>query len=160
MNSRLGVWLFLLMLIGAAAGGGWLGVTLGERASEPDVRRLTFRDPLQLEDTPPFAVRSTGGFTGFGGPPALDGDVLRAGSVAAVDEGSLTLEDGAGELVVTYATPVLVRRIRPAEAPLADGDTVLVRSVDDVPVSILRVVPTPEPEEAATAESTGAPSTQ
>lgn len=152
MIARVGAWLLLLASLAAVGGGAWLGITLGERASEADVRALTFRDPLQLEGTPPFAVRSAGGFTGFGGPPVLDGDVLRAGSVTAADEGSLTFEDGAGEIVVTYREASLVFRILAAARPLEGGDSVLIRSVDGVPTSILRIV------SSATAEAARAPS--
>jgi len=141
MSGGLRASLLGLAVVLAVAGGGWLGVRFGERASEPGVRELTFRDPLLLEDTPAYAVRSAGGFTGFGGPPAFDGDVLRSGVVESLDEAenALTLVDGAATLGVTYSTPKLLFRIVAATEPLEAGDTVLIRTVDGVPASLLRV---------------------
>jgi hypothetical protein len=128
-----------LAVVLALVGGGWLGMRLGERASEPEVRELTFRDPLLLEDTPSYAVRSAGGFTGFGGPPVFDGDVLRSGLVEAADDRSVTFADEAASLRISYSSDVLLFRIVAASTPLEPGDTVLLRTVDGVPAALLRV---------------------
>ena len=86
-------------------GGARLGIALAERFTAPETVELLFVDPLQLAGTPDFALRSAGGFTGFGGPPALGGAVLRTGPVSAPQAGPLAIEGPSSAVPGPYPSP-------------------------------------------------------
>ena len=138
--------LAVVLLLAIAAGGASLGIKLAERATAPGTVELVFIDPRQLTGAPDFALRSAGGFTGFGGTPALGGDVLRIGVVSESEQGRLVIEGPGSLATVTYSSPDRLFAIGLAVEPLLVGDLVLVRLVDDRVAGILRVVPRPEPE--------------
>ncbi len=113
-------------LLAALALGGWAGVRLGERASRASSRELEVVDPAALPSGTGAEARSVGGFSGFGGPPALQGAVLRHGAASEVAPGTLALVDGAATTTVEYTQPLRLYRIAPSSAPPAVGDMVVV----------------------------------
>lgn len=125
----------------AAAGGGFLGMRLGDVASEPDVERVTVVAPEVLAGPPDDVARSPGGFTGFGGPPAVRGEVQRSGLVQRADAGTLVVGDAESGVTVRYTSPERLFRIVRAGAPLRPGDLVQVRSEDGRAIAILRLPP-------------------
>lgn len=132
---------FLVLALVALAGGGFVaGAAAGRAVSEPGELRLVFSDPTQMDTTPGVAQRSGGGFTGFGGSPALPGDVLRTGVVGGVDDGSFTVDAAGASIVVSYGEPQRLFRIERATTPLVEGDVVLVRLVDGAVTGVLRVL--------------------
>lgn len=132
--------LLALVLVALAGGGFVAGAAAGRAMSEPGEVRLVFSDPTQMDTTPGLAQRSAGGFTGFGGSPALPGDVLRTGVVGDVDDGSFTVDAAGASIVVSYGEPQRLFRIEAATTPLVQGDVVLVRFVDGTVTGVLRVL--------------------
>ncbi len=128
--------LTLLSLIAIGGGGALLGVTLGERATQQGVQQLRIIDPLSFDATPATALRSAGGFTGFGGLPALSGDVFRSGRVSGNDEGGLLITAEGMQIVVEFSRPLRLFRIV-STPQVAVGDTVLVRRVDGEVTGVL-----------------------
>lgn len=121
--------LTLLSLIAIGGGGALLGVALGERATEQGVQQLRIIDPLSFDATPATALRSAGGFTGFGGLPALSGDVFRSGRVSRSDEDGLLITAEGMQIVIEFSRPLRLFRIVSTPRVVV-GDTVLVRHVD------------------------------
>ena len=132
--------LLVVTLIALAGGGFVAGAAAGRALSEPSQVSLVFSDPTQMDTTPEQAQRSGGGFTGFGGSPALAGDVLRSGVVGGVDDGSFTVDAAGASIVVSYSEPRRLFRIEPATTPLVEGDAVVVRLVDGAVTGVLRVL--------------------
>ena len=132
-------WTVSLALVAIALAGFIAGMRLGAAASEPGFDELRFVDPSALETTPESAARSAGGFTGFGGAPALAGDVLDAGALESLEPGRLRIGTGAAFLDVAYQDGTRLFRIAPASAPLAPGDRVVVRTDGDRVTGVLRV---------------------
>ena len=131
-------------LVAAGLAGAVLGVATGERASESEVSELVLVEPALLAETPADALRSAGGFTGFGGLPTLPGDVLRAGTVteaASAAAGALVVDAGGGEARIRFSSPARLFRIAPLQGALGVGDIVVVRFVDGAPEAVLRVPP-------------------
>ena len=133
-------------LVAAGLAGAVLGMVAGERASESEVELLVLPEPALLAETPPAALRSAGGFTGFGGLPALPGDVLRAGTVTeaaaeAAGAGALVVEAGGSAAQIRFSSPARLFRIAALQGALGAGDVVLVRFVDGAPEAVLRVPP-------------------
>ena len=131
-------------LIAAVLSGAVLGVAAGERASEAAVEELVLVEPALRAETPASALRSAGGFTGFGGLPTLPGDVLRAGTVTAEDGaagGALVVEAGGSEAAIRFSAPARLFRISALQGALGAGDVVVVRFVDGAPEAVLRVPP-------------------
>ena len=139
LSARTGAALVLL-LAAAASSGAYLGAAAARDLTEPGTRQLPLENPQSAAQTPAWAQRSRGGFTGFGGPPALAGVVLRSGTIAGSDDGGLTVDAPGVSTTVEYEQPSRLFRIRPAETPLAVGDTVLVRLVDGVASGVLRLL--------------------
>ena len=128
--------LTLLSLIAIGGGGALLGVALGERTTEQGVQQLRIIDPLSFDAPPATALRSAGGFTGFGGLPALSGDVFRSGRVSGSDEGGLLITAEGMQIVIEFSRPLRLFRI--VSTPrVAVGDTVLVRRVDGEVTGVL-----------------------
>ncbi len=128
-------------LLTAGLAGAVLGTVAGERASEPRVEELVLTEPALLAETPAGALRSVGGFTGFGGLPALPGDVLRAGTVVEGREGALVVDSGGSEAEIRFSSPSRLFRISALRDALGAGDIVVVRFVDGTPQAVLRVPP-------------------
>ena len=85
LRTRLLMTVAVIGLLSAAAAGAAAGIVLGDRASEPGSRTLSLVDPAFQQLIAEPALRSDGGFTGFGGLPALNGRVLRFGTVRALE---------------------------------------------------------------------------
>lgn len=128
--------LTLLSLIAIGGGGAALGVALGERATEQGVEQLRIVDPLSFDATPATALRSEGGFTGFGGLPALSGDVFRSGRVAESSEGGLLITGEGTRTLIDFSRPLRLFRIV-STPQVVVGDTVLVRRVDGEVTGVL-----------------------
>ena len=126
-------------LLAAGLAGAVVGIRAGEWASEPDVEQLVIADPSFLGGTPADALRSAGGFTGFGGLPALPGDVLRAGTVVEADGGLLVVAAEGSATAIQYSAPARLFRIGPLARALGAGDLVVVRLEDGEPTGVLLV---------------------
>jgi hypothetical protein len=133
-------------VVGAVAllGGGFAGVRLGQAASQPRVEEVRVVDPGALSGVPGLEVRSPAGFTGFGGPPALEGEVLRKGVAAEAGSGSFTLVDGGARSQIDFSQPLRLYRVTPSTAPLALGDSVVVRFEGGRATGVLRVRGAPQ----------------
>jgi hypothetical protein len=136
----------LLSLVGAGAGGAWLGLRAGDFASRPGEDRLVLVAPETMAGPAEGALRSAGGFTGFGGAPALAGDVGRVGiveehSAGDGDAGELRVVGEAGEARLRYSVPARLFRIQPIDQPVVPGDVVVLRYEGDRFTGILRVPP-------------------
>lgn len=139
LSSRAVGWLIALAGAAALLGGGALGVRLGEAASRPRVEEIRVTDPGASSTAPGIEARSPAGFTGFGGPPALEGDVLRRGTASDVREGAFTLIDGTARSQVEFTQSLRLYRISPAATPLATGDSVVVSIDEGRATAVLRV---------------------
>ena len=128
-------------LIAAVLAGAVLGVAAGERASESEVRKLLLTEPALHAETATGALRSGGGFTGFGGLPTLPGIVLRAGTVSEAADGVLLVDAGGSEAAIRFSAPARLFRIAALQGTLGPGDIVVVRFVDGAPEAVLRVPP-------------------
>ncbi len=123
--------------------GGLLGVRLGADASEPSVQELTIVDPALSASAPEHARRSSGGFTGFGSA-ALTGEVIAGGVVVSVepneegDGGQLVFRDEGRQTTVRYLDGTRLFELVEG-AKVAQGDTVVLRFVDNEVVGLLRV---------------------
>lgn len=125
----------------AGAGGALLGVRLGDAASAPNVERIMLAAPETLAGPPQDAARSPGGFTGFGGPPAIRGEVQRGGTVQSVEPGALVVGSAESSVTVRYTSPQRLFRIVPSAAPLRAGDLVQVRVEGGRAIAVLRLPP-------------------
>lgn len=151
LRSRLLMTVAVLGLIGATAGGVVVGIVLGDRESEPGTRTLTLLDPAFQQLLAEPAFRSEGGFTGFGGLPALNGRVLRFGTVRALQldppsesgaiGGTLTVETDGAIAEVRFIRLERFFAITPASTALEPGDVVQVRIEGDRAVSALLLPP-------------------
>ncbi|MBM4409886.1 MAG: hypothetical protein FJ037_00925 [Chloroflexi bacterium] len=141
LRARLEVVAVAAVVLLAGAGGAWLGVRLGHAVSEPTVERVTITAPEMLAGAPPDAARSPGGFTGFGGPPAIRGEVQRSGTIQSATSGVLVIGSSESSVTVRYTSPERLFRIAPAVTPLRVGDLVQVRVEDGRVAAILRLPP-------------------
>jgi hypothetical protein len=132
-------WTLTITVLAIGVAGFVVGMRLGVTASESGVRELRFVNPNALETTPSTAARSAGGFTGFGGAPALTGDVLRSGSLTAINPEGLSVGEPSASLEVAYEDSTRLFRIARAATPLAPGDRVVVRTEDGRVTGVLRV---------------------
>lgn len=128
-----------VVLVGA--GGGLLGLQLGDAASAPDVERVSVLAPDAVAGPPADVARSPGGFTGFGGPPALRGEVQRSAPVLSEEAGALVVGTAESSVTVRFSSPARRFRIVPAGVPLRPGDLVQVRVQDGRAVGVLRLPP-------------------
>ena len=133
----------LALALGAAllftlAAGVLTGVRLGRWFSEPAPRVLELADPAAAAVTSPRGLTSQAGFTGFGGPPALQGDVLQAGTVTASGDGRLTIGLEGGGADITFAGTGRLFRIGPTTRAIAVGDRVVIRLDGTAAAAVLR----------------------
>jgi len=141
LRARVRAVAMALAVVLAGAGGGLFGVRLGDAASAPGVERVSVVAPDSVAGAPADAARSRGGFTGFGGPPALRGEVQRSAPVMSVDAGTLVVGSGDSSVTVRYSAPGRLFRIVPAGAPLQPGDLVQVRAQGGRMLGVLRLPP-------------------
>ena len=125
-------------LLVAGLAGLLVGRWAGERASEPSVELLLIEDPTLAGGDAVEGWTSAGGFTGFGGLPALPGGVLRAASVVESAPGRLVVEAEGSTTTIQFLEPVRLFEIVPAP-PIEAGDVIVVRLLDGVPEALLIV---------------------
>lgn len=140
MSARLRGWLTALGLAASLAAGVVTGSALGQRASQPGTEALTLAAPSSAGAGVASPLRSSAGFTGFEGRPALGGTVVRVGAVEDVQERSLAVVEGAATFEVSLSQPLRLFRIVEASRPLQAGDIVLLQvAPDGTPQAALRV---------------------
>jgi hypothetical protein len=139
LRARLQTLAVVGVVLLASAGGGWLGIRLGHAASEPDIEHVEVVAPEVLAGPPADVARSPGGFTGFGGAPALRGEIQRSGTVQRADAGAVVVGTAESNVTVRYTSPERLFRIVPAGTPLRAGDLVQVRVKDGAALSLLRL---------------------
>ncbi len=125
----------------AGAAGASLGARLADAATRPGHTDLVIPAPALAAGPSADALRAPGGFTGFGGAPALSGYVFRTGTVTAVDaaQHSVTVESSGSVATVHYAATTRFFRLAPLTAPLSPGDVIVVRYDGNQPVGVMRV---------------------
>ena len=122
------------------AGGALLGLRLGAAASAPTYRTVAIAAPDGFAGPAATARRSPGGFTGFGGRPALAGDVLRSGTVETTGS-DIVITSTESTITVRPSSAERLFAIGPATAPLRAGDTVQLYVRDGVVLAVLRLPP-------------------
>ena len=146
--SSLLTWLAVVAVGIALVAGGFLGVRTARSASQPDTSELVIVDPELFSGPPAGAFTSPGGFSGFGSA-ALRGEVVGSGELVSVDlappqegqesaSGTIVVRSGSRELSVRFSSTLRLFQLVSIDE-LAVGDTVIIRSVDGAPVSLLRV---------------------
>jgi hypothetical protein len=138
---RLVPFVLLAGVLIAGAAGALLGARLADAATRPGHEELVIAAPALAAGAAPDALRAPGGFTGFGGTPALTGAVVRAGTVASVDTDAhtITIDAPGSQATVRYSSTVRLFDLKPIAGALAPGDVVVVRFQGDGPVGVMRV---------------------
>jgi len=139
LSSRALGWVVGTVGVLALVGGVALGVRLGKAASRPGVEEIRVADPGGLAANAGNEALSAGGFSGFGGPPALEGEVLRRGTATEVSAGGLGLLDGAATSRIEFTQPLRLYQVTPSSAELVAGDSVVVKIADGRALAVLRV---------------------
>ena len=137
-------------LVAAALAGLVLGRWAGEQASAPTVVELAIEDPALAAADADEGWTTRGGFTGFGGLPALPGEVWRAAHVVESEPGRLVITSGGATTTIDYRATSRLFEIVPGDG-FEVGDIVVVRIVDGV-IAAMLVVP-PDVEEGSGAGS-------
>ena len=137
-------------LVASALGGLVLGRWAGERASAPAVIEVVIEDPALSAADASEGWTTRGGFTGFGGLPALPGEVWRAARVVESSPGRLVITSDEATTTIDFRSPSRLFEIISADG-IEVGDLVVVRLVDGV-VAAMLVVP-PDVEEGSGAGS-------
>lgn len=127
-------------LVASALGGLVLGRWAGERASEPAVIEVVIDDPALAAADADEGWTTRGGFSGFGGLPALPGEVWSAARVVESEPGRLVITSDGATTAIDYRSPSRLFEIAPA-AGVEVGDIVVVRIVDGVAVAMLVAPP-------------------
>lgn len=127
-------------LVAAALAGLVLGRWAGERASAPTVVELVIEDPALAAADADEGWATRGGFTGFGGLPALPGEVWRAAHVVESEPGRLVITSGGATTTIDYRAPSRLFEIVTIGG-VDVGDIVVVRIVDGVAAAVLIVPP-------------------
>ncbi len=151
LRTRILMSMAVIGLLSAGAAGAVSGIILGDRASEPGTTTLSLLDPAFQQLLAEPAYRSAGGFTGFGGMPALGGRVLRFGTVRGLEldpptgsgtiGGTLTVEADGAVATVRFVRAERFFSIGPAVEPLQPGDLVQLRIEGQQAVGSLRLPP-------------------
>ena len=140
-TSNVVTWLAVVGIGFAVVAGGFLGVRTARQGSEAGVAELVIVDPELFSGPPAGAFTSPGGFSGFGAA-ALRGEVLGSGALVSVEiedgSGTILIRNGSRELAVRFLSTLRLYHLVSVDQ-LAVGDTVVVRSVDGVATSLLRV---------------------
>src|SRR5204863_73977 len=111
----------------AAVDGALLGARVADRVTQPGHQSLVIEAPALAAASRPEALRSPGGFTGFGGAPALTGNVMRSGAIASVDSGRgrFVIDAPGSEAAIQFTTAVRLFRLVPLSGVLRAGDLVV-----------------------------------
>ncbi len=133
-------------LVAAALAGLVLGRWAGDRASAPTVVELAIEDPALAAADADEGWTTRGGFTGFGGLPALPGEVWRAAHVVESEPGRLVVTSGGATTTIDYRATSRLFEIVPGDS-IEVGDIVVVRMVGGV-IAAMLVVP-PDVEEGS-----------
>lgn len=139
MTSRIRGTLLLIAIVVAAPSGFYAGARIASTVTAPETELIAIGDPGLATAIPAWAQRSAGGFTGFGGLPALSGQVLRSGTVTETSDGMIVVTGADNETVIVYSEPVRLYRIQPAASALRSGDAVTVRMVEGAVTGVLRL---------------------
>ncbi|MYE32233.1 MAG: hypothetical protein F4X80_06205, partial [Chloroflexi bacterium] len=123
-------------LVAAALAGLVLGRWAGERASAPTVVELVIEDPALAAADADEGWTTRGGFTGFGGLPALPGEVWRAAHVVESEPGRLVVTSGGATTTIDYRATSRLFEIVPGDS-IEVGDIVVVRMVGGVIAAML-----------------------
>jgi hypothetical protein len=127
-STRLSLLLVATALLVVLFIGALIGIRLGGWASSPRVEVLRVREPASLPAAADRGATSGGGFDGFGGPPALQGDVLREGRVVEAGPGRLVVESGGGRAIVEYDSTAKFYRLAASSREPVIGDAVVIRT--------------------------------
>lgn len=141
LRRRLTTVAMVALAVAAIAGGGILGARLGREASTPQIRNVAIAAPEGFAGPATGARRSPAGFTGFGGKPALEGDVLRAGALESVNGGNLVIATAESTLTVRASSVERLYTIGASSTPLRTGDSVQVLVRDGAVAGVLRLPP-------------------
>lgn len=141
LRRRLVTFALTALVLAALASGALLGMRLGRAASAPVVRHVAISAPEGFAGPTADARRSIGGFTGFGGRPALAGDVLRGGTVETSSRGNIVIATAGSTLTLRTSSTERLYVITAATMPLRPGDAVQVHVRDGVVIGVLRVPP-------------------
>ncbi len=141
LRARLARAALVAAVLLACAGGAVAGVRMGDAASAPDIEEIVIAAPDALAGPPTGTVRSAGGFTGFGGPPAIRGEVQRSGAIQSTQADAVTLGSTESSVTVRYTSPQRLFRIGPVTSALKVGDLVQVRVDGDRASAVLRLPP-------------------
>ncbi len=136
--------LTVALLLAAAAIGALGGVRLGEAMSEPGTRTVEVTHPdSRASDAAPSSdapARSAAGFTGFGGAPALRGDVLRTGTVQSVRGSEVLVTAEGSTAALRYTSTGRFFRITPSTSDaLRPGEAVQLRIEDGRVAGVLKL---------------------
>lgn len=129
------------LVLAAFAGSALLGASFGRAASAPVVRQVSIAAPEAFAGPAADARRSPGGFTGFGGSPALAGDVLRGGTVEAASGGGIAIVTGTSTLTLRPTSGERIYAIAATNASLRPGDAVQVFVRDGAVTGVLKLPP-------------------
>ncbi|MSQ31077.1 MAG: hypothetical protein EXR64_03480 [Dehalococcoidia bacterium] len=139
LPARLASALALAAALLAPVGGLAAGVALAQRANAPGLLEVVIADPA----TAPGGIeplRSAGGFTGFDGPTALGGSVVRTGQMSATEGGRFEVTGDGATMAARTTNSTRLFRIERAATPLRAGDAVQVRlDGAGAPLGVLRL---------------------
>lgn len=132
-SLALGGTLLLALVVGVVVGG-----RLARWSTQPVTHVLEVVDPASAAAATPRGSTSPGGFTGFGGPPALHGEVLQSGTVTSSASGRIAIGLDGGGADITFSGTGRMYRIVPATSPIAAGDRVVVRLDGATALAVMR----------------------
>lgn len=127
------------LVLAVLGGGVLLGMRLGQTASAPEVRHVVIPAPEGFAGPAAETRRSPGGFTGFGGKPALAGEVLRGGTVETSGNSGIVIATAESTLTVRTSSAERLYAIAATSTPLRSGDAVQVLARDGVVLGVLRL---------------------
>jgi len=146
----------------APVGGAAAGIAAARAASAPSQREVVIVDPATATGGIE-GLRSTAGFTGFDGPAALGGRVVRTGTMSETRDGRFEVTADGATLAARTTSTARLFRIERASTPLSPGEAVQLRL--DASGALLGVLRVPadlhegqnRPTPTATATPTPAP---
>ncbi|MCC6238216.1 MAG: hypothetical protein IT299_11700 [Dehalococcoidia bacterium] len=138
LSFRVTVLALGVALLLTLAAGGLVGARLARWASQPVTQALEVPDPASAPATTPGGLTSRAGFTGFGGPPALQGVVLQSGTAALSPDGRVAINLEGGGADVAFTDTGRLFRIVPATTGIAAGDRVVIRLDGTAAAAVLR----------------------
>lgn len=132
--------LTVVAIVASVLGGLTLGRWAGARASEPTVVQLVIEDPALSAAPAIDGWISDGGFTGFGGLPALPGDVWRRAHVLESEPGRLVIQSEGATTTIRFREPLRLFEIVPLDT-IEARDIAVLRLVDGLVQAVLVVPP-------------------